>query len=333
MLMNNSKLILILGELNDQGLTSSTAELLSVGRTLAVSTGKSLSVALLGSMAQDSAKQAIAYGADFVYVLPDPLLDSFQIDLFLSALHQLSEKLDPDIILIAKTLGGRDLAPRLAARLDVGLIQDCVRIEFDTSTEMVIGHRPVFGGNVMAAVTSTKFPQIIALRPKSSSPLEPDGTRQGTIEEFRPSIDASLIKTRIIESTKEENDEVSLEDAKVVVAGGRGLGSAASFKDIQLLAKLLGGAAGASRAAVDAGWVPHIWQIGLTGKTISPDLYITVAISGASQHMAGCYGAKVIVAINKDSNAPIFKDAQFGVVGEWQDVLPAFIETIHKLTN
>ncbi|MBD48097.1 MAG: electron transfer flavoprotein subunit alpha [Dehalococcoidia bacterium] len=333
MAMNNSKLILILGEINDQGLTSSTAELLSIGRTLAESTGKSLSIALLGSMAHDFAKQAISYGADFVYVMPNSLLDSFQIDLSLSALHQLSEKLSPDIILIAKTLGGRDLAPRLATRLEVGLIQDCIRIELDASTEMVIGHRPVFGGNVMAAVTSTQFPQIITLRPKSYTPLEPDGSRQGTIEEFQPSIDASFIKTRIIESIREENDEVSLEDAKVVVAGGRGLGDAASFKDIQHLAKLLGGAPGASRAAVDAGWVPHLWQIGLTGKTISPNLYITVAISGASQHMAGCYGAKVIVAINKDSNAPIFKDAQFGVVGDWQNVLPAFIDTIRELTN
>jgi electron transfer flavoprotein alpha subunit len=331
--INNSKLILILGELDDQGLSSSTVELLSIGRTLADSTGKSLSIALLGSMAQKIAKQAIAYGADFVYVLSNPLLDSFQIDLSLSALDQLSEKLNPEIILLAKTLSGRDLGPRLAARLEVGLIQDCVKIELDPSTEKIIGHRPVFGGNIMATVTSTKFPQMVSLRPKSSSPLEPDGTRQGTIEQFRPSINVSQIKTRIIQSIKEENNEVRLEDAKVVVAGGRGLGNSDSFKDIQLLAKLLGGAPGASRAAVDAGWVPHIWQIGLTGKTISPDLYITIAISGASQHMAGCYGAKVIVAINKDSNAPIFKDAQFGVVGNWQEVLPAFIDTIHELTD
>ena len=239
-------------------------------------------------------------------------------------MYQLCDKLEPDVILIGKTLNGRDLAPRLAARLKVSLIQDSVK---------VVGHRPVCGGNFMAAVASTESPQIITLRPKSSSPLEPDGTRQGIIEEFMPSISKALIKTRVIKSIKEETDEVRLEDAKVVVAGGRGLGDSDSFKYIHDLAKLLGGAAGASRAAVDAGWVPHVWQIGLTGKTISPDLYITVAISGASQHMAGCYGAKVIVAINKDSNAPIFKDAQFGVVGDWEEILPTFIETFRELTE
>lgn len=331
--MNNTHIILVLGELDDQGLTSSTLELLSVGRTLAQSTDKSVSIALLGPMAQGYAKQAINYGADFVYILQDPLLDSFQADLYLSAMYQLCDKLEPDVILIGKTLNGRDLAPRLAARLDVGLIQDCIKIEFNPSTKKIVGHRPVFGGNVMAAVTSSESPQIIAVRPKSSSALEPDGTRQGIIEDFSPSISTSQIKTRVIQSVKEETDEVRLEDAKVVIAGGRGLGDADSFKHIQHLAGLLGGAAGASRAAVDAGWVPHIWQIGLTGKTISPDLYITVAISGASQHMAGCYGAKVIVAINKDSNAPIFKDAQFGVVGDWKEILPTFIETIRELTE
>ena len=155
-------------------------------------------------------------------------------------MYQLCDKLEPDVILIGKTLNGRDLAPRLAARLKGSLIQDCVKVEFNPSTKKVVGHRPVFGGNVMAAVASTESPQIITLRPKSSSPLEPDGTRQGIIEEFMPSISKALIKTRVIKSIKEETDEVRLEDAKVVVAGGRGLGDSASFKYIHDLAKLLG---------------------------------------------------------------------------------------------
>ena len=185
----------------------------------------------------------------------------------------------------------------------------------------------------MAVVSCDYTPQIAAVRPKVYEPLEPDLSRQGDVISFPVDLESSHKGRRVSERVQEEASGVKLEDARVVVSGGRGLGGPEPFKDLAQLAKLLGGAVGASRAAVDSGWIPVASQVGLTGKTITPDLYITVAISGASQHMAGCSSAKVIVAINKDSEANIFKEARYGVVGDWEQVVPAFTEAVRELTQ
>ncbi len=196
-----------------------------------------------------------------------------------------------------------------------------------------MANRPVYGGNAVAVVSCEYTPQMAAIRPKAYEPLDADTSRQGQVISFPVELDDSQARSRVVDVVREEAAGIKLEDARVVVSGGRGLGGPDPFQELEELAKLLGGAVGASRAAVDAGWVPPSYQVGLTGKTITPDLYITVAISGASQHMAGCSGAKTIVAINRDAEANIFKEARYGVVGDWQQVIPALTEAVRELTR
>ena len=234
---------------------------------------------------------------------------------------------------MSRTTEGRELAPRLAFRLGVGLAQDCLEVSVDESTRTLLANRPVYGGNAVAVVSCEHTPQIAAIRPKAYEPTEADAGRQGQVVSFPVELDASQARTRVVETVREESEGVKLEEARVVVSGGRGLGGPEPFSGLEELAKLLGGAVGASRAAVDSGWVPSSYQVGLTGKAITPELYITVAISGASQHMAGCSGAKCIVAINKDADANIFKDARYGVVGDWERVLPALTEAVRELVD
>lgn len=331
--MTNTDEILVLGEITDGSLDSTSKELLAAGRSLADTLHHKLSISLLGPDSQQPAQDAISCGADQVYLLKDSLLTNFQVDLHLSALEQLCNQIKPTIVLISRTNNGRDLAPRLAIRLDTGMAQDCLSVEIDNTSNRMVAHRPVYGGNATAAVSFLGTPQIACIRPKAYEPANPDPSRQGQISPKEVTLEPSMAKVRVIQQIKEESEGVRIENARIVIAGGRGLGGPDPFQDIEAIAKLLGAAVGASRAVVDAGWVPPHLQIGLTGKTITPDLYITVAISGASQHMAGCSGAKVIVAINKDAEANIFKESRYGVIGDWQTVLPAFTETLRELVG
>ena len=331
--MPDGKGVLVLGEALGGQLSLTAQELLAAGRQVADTLGEELAIGLLSNTLEGASQQAVSYGADQVYTVTSPLLGQYQVDLYLAAMETLCREVDPNIILIGRTIEGRELAPRLAFRLGVGLAQDCLEVSADPATKKLLANRPVYGGNAVAVISCNYSPQIAALRPKVYEPLEPDASRQGRITSFPVDLDASQARSQVIEVVKEEAEGVKLEDAHIVVSGGRGLGGPEPFRDLEELAKLLGGAVGASRAAVDSGWVPPTYQVGLTGKTITPDLYITVAISGASQHMAGCSGAKVIVAINKDAEANIFKEARYGVVGDWQKVLPALTETIRELTQ
>ena len=192
--------------------------------------------------------------------------------------------------------------------------------------------RPVYGGNAVARIGfGPGDPQVVTLRPGAIEPAEPDPSRSGEVENFSPCLDESVIQVRTIETVQEASDGVRLQDASVVVSGGRGLGGPEPFKHLEELARLLGGAVGASRAACDAGWLEYSHQVGLTGKSIAPDLYIAVGISGASQHMTGCSRAKTLVAINTDEEANVFKEATLGVVGDWSKVLPALVDEVKKL--
>lgn len=324
--------ILILGEIEDGSLGSITGELTAVGRSLASSTGDSVAVALLGDAPEALSGDAIAAGADRVYTASDPLLAGGVIDAHLSAFEQVCSQVSPSVVLIGKTETGRDLGPRLAFRLGVAVAQDCVDLAVDGVTGRVTALRPVYGGSAMARVT---FPgagvQVAVVRPKTTEALTPDPGRTGETQAIDVTIEPGDIKTELVETVTQASEGVRLEDASVVVSGGRGLGGSEPFDTLANLASMLGGAMGASRAVCDAGWLDHGYQVGLTGKTITPDLYITVAISGASQHMAGCSGAKNIVAINRDQDANIFKSCSYGVVGDWNKVLPAFIETVSEL--
>ncbi|MCE2462654.1 MAG: electron transfer flavoprotein subunit alpha/FixB family protein, partial [Dehalococcoidia bacterium] len=306
-------------------------EVLAVGRLIANVLGEEMSIGLLGTELEGPSREAITLGADKAYTVSDPLLAEFQVDLYLAALDRLCRHVSPNILLLGRTVTGRDLAPRLAFRLGVGLAQDCMDVSIDPETKRLLANRPVYGGNAMAAVTCVDTPQMAAIRPKVYEPLEADPSRQGEVISFTVELDPSIAKSKVVNVVKEASEGIKLEDAAVVVAGGRGLGGPEPFKDLEELANVIGAGVGASRAAVDSGWVPANWQIGLTGKTITPNLYITVGISGASQHMAGCSGAKVIVAINKDAEANIFKEARYGVVGDWQKVLPALTEALRDL--
>ena len=326
--------ILILGELADGSPQSITGELVSAGHALRGQSDEEIAVALLGNNLDEASKEVIALGADKVYLVEDPLLAEPQIDAHLAALEQVCRQTQPAVVLIGKTPMGRDIGPRVAFRLGVAVAQDCVAIARDDATNRVIATRPVYGGNAMAQVIfADADPQVVVVRAKVYELLERDASNAGEIEELQVQLDPSVIKTRLVESVLRESEGVRLEDASVVVSGGRGLGGPQPFEMLEELARLLGGAVGASRAVCDAGWLDHSYQVGLTGKTITPDLYITIGISGASQHMAGCSGAKQIVAINRDADANIFKAAGFGVVGDWNHVLGSFIETVRELVN
>ena len=323
--------VLIIGEVAEGQLSLTTKEVMAAGRRLADVLNEELAVGLLGSGLEGPAREAFSYGADKVYAVTNPLLEEFQASLHLAALEKLCREAAPNILLMGRTLVGRDLAPRLAFRLGVGLAQDCLEVWIDPQTKRLLANRPVYGGNAMATVSCVDTPQVAAIRPKAYGPPEAEESRQGELVPFDVELDSSIATSRVVSVVTEEAEGVRLEDARIVVAGGRGLGGPEPFADLEELARVIGAGVGASRAAVDSGWVPPGWQIGLTGKTITPDLYITVGISGASQHMAGCSGAKVIVTINKDPDANIFKESRYGVVGDWQKVLPALTEALRDL--
>lgn len=325
--------VLVLGELAGGELASVSQELLAAGRKLADDLGEELTIALLGASVEGASQQAISYGADRVYAVTHPLLEEYQVDLSLAALESLCQETNPNVLLIARTESGRELAPRLAFRLGVGLAQDCLEVSVDPAAKRLLANRPVYGGNAIAVISCDLTPQIAAVRPKVYEPLEPDPSRQGQVVSFPVELESSQARTRIVERVEETSTGIKLEDARVVVSGGRGLGGPEPFAHLEELAKVMGGAVGASRAAVDSGWVPVAYQVGLTGKTITPEIYIMVAISGASQHMAGCSGAKVIVAINKDSEANIFREARYGVVGDWEQIIPAFTAAVRELVQ
>ena len=326
--------ILILAEIENDILHSTAGELLAAARKLADELGLEVSAALLGNISDDITKEVIALGADHVYASSHPMLALNIADAHVAALEQICERIVPTAVLTAKTPLGRVVGPRLAYRMGVGVAQDCMDLTGEKISSKITVSRPVYGGNAMAAFTFTnKDPQFIVLRVKAFEPLERDDARIGEIVELDLDINDDQVRVKLIETIKEESEGVKLEDASVIVSGGRGLGGPEPFSQLEELAKMFNGAVGASRAVCDAGWLDHSYQVGLTGKTVSPDLYITVGISGASQHMAGCSSSKSIVAINKDSEANIFKEASYGVVGDWEKVLPSFTATIQELLS
>lgn len=322
--------ILIAGEADGDGLDSATAEMIAAARGL----GGDVAVALFGAGLDGPAAEAIAVGADKVLLVEHDLLDTGGVDAQVAALEQVCRQTEAKVVLLGRTALGRDVGPRVAFRLGAGLAQDCVDIGLDVGTGRVVVQRPVYGGNAVATATFGEGdPQFVILRAKVYEPLEPDPSRVGEVARLDVDLEPSMIRVRHVETVESAGEGVRLEDAAVVVSGGRGLGGPEPFEKLEELAGLLGGAVGASRAACDAGWVDYSHQVGLTGKTITPSVYITVGISGASQHMAGCSGAKNIVAVNRDREANMFKEASYGVVGDWEKVLPSFIETVRELVK
>ncbi len=323
--------VLVIGEIANNQLDLSSREMLGHGRKLADALHEPLSIALLGQDLGNMPKEAVAFGADKVYAVADPLLQQYQVDAYLAALAALVKQHSPRVVLLAKGPRGSELGPRLAFRLGTGLLQDCLEIKIDDNKQLV-GNRPVYGGNCMSTVACAGDPMMAVIRPKTGDPLERNDARAGEVVAFAPGLAASVVKNKIVQSVVQPQEGIKLEEAAIVISGGRGLGGPEPFsKELKDLAGLLNAGQGATRAAVDAGWVPYSFQVGLTGKTITPNVYIMIGISGASQHMAGCTGAKVIVAINRDKDAEVFKSARYGVAGDWKKVVPAFIQQIRDM--
>ncbi|MDO8785556.1 MAG: electron transfer flavoprotein subunit alpha/FixB family protein [Syntrophales bacterium] len=326
--------VMVCAEVGNGEMSPVTMELLGIGRRLADDLGQGLSALLIGKDAVPFSREAIAYGADKVYLVTNPLLDSYNADAYTWAITCISRQENPYIMLLGQTDMGRDLAPRLAARLGGGLAMDCIDLRIDPETMLMLQTRPVFGGNAHAVmVTPSARPQMATVRPKTMSPLERDESRQGEVVSIGIDIEESMIKAEIIETVKEEVTGIKLEEAEVIVTGGRGIGNAEGFDLLRELAGVLGGAVGATRAACDEGLTPATMQVGQTGKIVSPNLYIAVALSGAVQHLAGCSGSKHIVVINTDPDAYIFKAGEWGIVGDYKSALPALIEKCRELCS
>jgi len=324
--------ILVCGELVGGKLASITTELLGCGRKLADEIKEDLSCMLASDSVGEASKEAIAYGADRVYTVEHPTLKEYQADSYMQASEKLVKDTSPRVILMGHTSMGRDLAPRLAFRLGTSLTTDCLDLSLDPEANLLVQTRPVYGGNAQAIFTSEFMPQMATVRTKAMSPLERDDSRKGEVIPTKIDIDTSKVRTKILETVKEEAVGIKLEDAPVIVSGGRGMAGPEPFRTtLKELADLLHGAVGASRPPADNGWVPEALHIGLTGKIVAPDIYIAIAISGASQHTAGCTGSKHIIAINKDPEANIFREAELGVVGKYEDVVPALTSKLKEL--
>jgi electron transfer flavoprotein alpha subunit len=322
--MANESGVLVLAEHREGALLSISRELLGAAKGLGA--GKVTALAL-GTGAAQAASETIACGADAHVVIEDAGLDDYRNDTWTEALVAAAAEVSPAVVLMGQTNVGRDLGPRFAIRAGTAVAMDCVGLELQDSR--LVMTRPVYGGNAHAKYTCKTSPAVATLRTKAFEPLEPDVSRTGEVTSL--SVDTSGAVSRVVSRNAVESEGIRLEDATVVVAGGRGLGGTEAFDDLRELAKVLGGAVGASRAAADAGWIPVSAQIGLTGKVVTPDLYIAIGISGASQHLAGITGARNVVAINKDRDADIFKVARFGAVADWGAFLPAFMEACRKL--
>ncbi len=323
--------VMVLGEVKEGRLALITTELLGCGRRLAGELGQELSCVLLGGDVAGLAQEAIAFGADKVYVVSDPGLAEYQADSYLQSIEKVVSQANPRIFLLGQTALGRDLAPRLAFKLETALTTDCVELAIDAGSKLMLATKPVYGGNARAVFAMESCPQMATVRAKAMSPLERDDSRTGETITVEAGLEPAAVRTQLIERVTEKAEGIRLEDAEVVVSGGRGIGNADGFRQLEELAQVLKGAVGASRPPCDNGWVPIGYQVGLTGKIIAPDLYFAIGVSGASQHMTGCLGAKTIVAINKDPEANIFREANYGVVGDWKSILPAFIAKVKEL--
>jgi electron transfer flavoprotein alpha subunit len=303
-------------------------ETLGLARKVADDLGGQLVALVFGETVDDLAAQAIQYGADEALVGNDASLKQFRLEPYAAMLTSLSQEHQPAAVMMAANSAGLELAPYVAAKLGVGLAPECLNVIVEAGQISVT--RPAMVGNVIASITfGPARPHVISVRGRIFPVPDPDQSRSGPVTAVPPAMAEADIPTKI-EGLEESSQEVSLADANIIVSGGRGVGSADGFAPVQALAEALGGALGASRAAVDAGWIPYAHQVGQTGKTVQPDLYIACGISGAIQHLAGMKTSRLIVAINKDPDAPIFKYAHYGIVGDLFEYVPALTEELKK---
>ncbi len=306
-------------------------ELLGEGRILADKLGVDLSAVLLGDSIEREANELIPYGADKIYLVDDPLLKDFNDEIYSNILTDLIKKYKPEIVISGATAVGRSFIPKVSARLETGLTADCTGLDIDSEKRLLLQTRPAFGGNIMATIICPDMrPQMATVRHKVMKKASYDPKRKGEVITKGFDGHGKNLRTNVLDAVEEIGDLVSIAEADVIISGGRGLQEAKNFKLIEELARTLGGAVGASRAAVDAGWIPYSHQVGQTGKTVCPKLYIACGMSGAVQHLVGMQSSDVIVAINIDKDAPIFEVASFGIVGDLFEVIPVMVERLNK---
>ncbi len=308
-------------------------ELLGEARKLGADLKEEVAAVLLGNEnIKENTQSLIEHGADIVYVCKDATLSNYLTEPYAEVISNLIETYKPEIFLLGATTTGRDLAARLAVMVHAGLTADCTGLDIDPEKKIIRQTRPAFGGNIMATiVTPNHRPQMSTVRPKVFKKPERDAKRKGKVIEVKAKLSEKALRVKILDIIKSTEAKVNLAEAEIIVSGGRGIGCAENFSIIKALAETIGGAVGASRATVDAGWISHYHQVGQTGKTVSPKIYIACGISGAIQHLAGMSSSDIIIAINKDPYAPIFNVATFGIVGDVLEIVPAMTKKFKEL--
>ena len=323
--------VMVIAEQRDGDIRKISYELVSEGRRLADVLGQDVTAVLLGADTKDKAAVLGQYGADKVIAADDERLGTYTADAYVPVIAEIVKANDPAVLLLGASSLGKDLSARLSARLGVGMAQDCV--SFSIEDGKLVAVRPIYAGKAYAKVSFSddSLPQMATARPNVLAINEPDTGKSADVADAGIPLDDSALKTKVAEVIKDESGKVDLTEADKIVSGGRGMKGPEGFQILEDLAAAIGGSVGASRSAVDAGWRPHTDQVGQTGKVVSPNLYIACGISGAIQHLAGMSTSKVIVAINKDPDAPIFQKADYGVVDDLFKVVPPLTEELKKV--
>ncbi len=327
-----SRDIYVFAEQRDGNIQKVALELIGKGRELADTLNQNVTAVLLGNEIKEKAESLIKAGADGVIVVEDAMLAEYTTEPYAKAVAAVIREKDPEIFLFGATAIGRDLAPRVSARIHTGLTADCTGLDIDEESKNLLMTRPAFGGNIMATIVCEEHrPQMATVRPGVMKALAADESRKGDIEVMDILFSAADQTVELLEVLKEERQIADITEAKILVSGGRGMGNAENFYELlNPLAEVLGGAVSASRSAVDSGWIDHECQVGQTGKTVRPDLYLACGISGAIQHVAGMEGSEYIVAINKNETAAIFEVADLGIVGNVNTLLPKLAAAIKQ---
>lgn len=327
--LNEFKGVFVFVQQMDNVVSSVSYELLGKARELAKELATDVTALLLGSGVEGLTDELAAYGADRIIVVDDVKLKDYMTEPYTDAISKIITQYKPEIVLFGATAVGRDLAPRISARICTGLTADCTKLEIDGEHRRLQMTRPAFGGNLMATIICPEYrPQMATVRPGVMQKAERDDSKKAEIIHFDVKLRKGRSYVEIVDIIKKEAAKHDIQDAKILVSGGRGVGSKENFAMLYELAELLGGTVASSRACVDAGWTDKEMQVGQTGKTVRPHLYIAVGISGAIQHIAGMEESDIIIAINKDDTAPIFDIADYGIVGDLNKVIPELIEKL-----
>lgn len=326
-----SRNIFVFAEQRDGVLQKVSLELIGKARLLAADLGQEVYAVLLGFNVKERAKDLLAYGADKVIVADDALLEEYVTEPYAKALVGIVKEYEPEIVLYGASSIGRDLAPRVSARVHTGLTADCTKLEIDPESKLLLMTRPAFGGNIMATIVCADHrPQMATVRPGVMKALAKDASRKGEIIAYDAKLNSNDMNVKIREVVKGEKKSVDITESKILISGGRGIGAPEKFSMLTDLADALGAEVSSSRACVDAGWIARERQVGQTGKTVHPNLYFALGISGAIQHLAGMEDSEYIVAINKNPAAPIFDVADLGIVGDVNVIVPRLTDAVKK---